>query len=232
MKILALGIHPDDAELGCGGTVILAARGGHDVSIVDLSRGTSSSNGTPEERAAEAAEAARVLGVRTRLNLDLPDTRIQSENDEQTALVVACLRKERPDVVLVPSSDDPHPDHSAGGRLIDRALYLSGVHGYNRGQPAWRVPHVLVYPGRTDFEPHVVVDVTPVHELKMKAILAHKSQFLSGGDRQSTALNSPDFMGFIEARARAHGRRIGVRFGEAFRTTAPIGLTDLRMFGE
>lgn len=230
MRILAFGIHPDDVELGCGGTVVLAAKQGHDVSIVDLSRGTSSSNGTPEERAAEAAEGARVMGVRRRINLDLPDTRIQSESDEQTAAVVSCLRGERPHIVLVPSGDDPHPDHSAGGRLMDRALYFSGVHGYGGGRPAWRVPRVLVYPGRTDFEPHLVVDVTPVHEIKMKAVLAHKSQFVSGGDRQSTPLNAPDFLAFVEARSRAHGRRIGVCFGEPFRTVAPVALADFRIF--
>jgi bacillithiol biosynthesis deacetylase BshB1 len=232
MKVLAFGIHPDDVELGCGGTVILAVRQGHDVSIVDCSKGTSSSNGTPEERAAEAAEAARIMGVRKRFNLDLPDTRIQGESDDQAAVVVGCLRDERPDLVLIPSGDDPHPDHAAGGRLMDRALYFSGVHGYRRARPAWRVPHVLVYPGRTDFEPHIVVDVTSVHDLKIKAILAHRSQFLSGERRESTPLNSPDFIGFVEARSRAHGRRIGVRFGEPFRAAGPIALADLRVFGE
>jgi bacillithiol biosynthesis deacetylase BshB1 len=231
MKVLAFGIHPDDVELGCGGTVILAVRQGHEVSVVDLSRGTASSNGTPEERAAESAEAARIMGARKRLNLDLPDTQIQSESDDQAAVVVACLRNERPDLVLVPSGDDPHPDHAAGGRLIERALYFSGVHGYRRTQPAWSVSHVLVYPGRSDFEPPVVVDVTPVHDIKIKAILAHRSQFLYGEGRASTPLNSHEFIGFVEARSRAHGRRIGVRFGEPFRSAGPIALADLRVFG-
>ena len=231
MRVVAFGIHPDDVELGCGGTVVLAARLGHDVTVVDLSRGTSSSNGTPEERASEAAEAARIMGVKGRVNLDLPDTRIQSESDEQTEVVVACLRNERPDLVLVPSGDDPHPDHAAGGRLMDRALYFSGVHGYGRSQAAWRVPHVLVYPGRNDCEPHVVVDVTAVHELKMKAILAHKSQFISGEHRKATMLNSPDFIALIEARSKAHGRRIGALFGEPFRMSRPIALSDFGVFG-
>jgi len=231
MRIVAFGIHPDDVELGCGGTLILAVGQGHDVSVVDLSRGTSSSNGTPEERGSEAAEAAKILGVKRRINLDLPDTRVESESDDQTALVVACLRSERPDLVLIPSGDDPHPDHAAGRRLIDRALYFSGVQGFRRGEPAWRVKHALVYPGRRDFEPHVVVDVTPVHDLKMRAVLAHGSQFVAGADRQATPLNSPDFIAFVEARSRAHGRSIGVRFGEAFRTAGPIGLADLRVFG-
>jgi len=231
MKIVAFGIHPDDVELGCGGTVILAVRAGHHVAVVDLSSGASSSNGTVEERAAEAAAAAAIMGVGKRYDLDLPDTRIQSESDEQTSAVVACVRGERPDLVLVPSSDDPHPDHGSGGRLIERALYLSGVHGYSRGEPAWRVPHVIVYPGRTDIDPDIVFDITSTYDAKVKAILAHATQFVPGEGRSSTPLNSPDFLGFVEARARTHGRRIGARFGEAFWSARPVGLSDFRLFG-
>jgi bacillithiol biosynthesis deacetylase BshB1 len=231
MKILALGIHPDDVEVGCGGTVALAARSGHDVVVADLSPGGSSSNGTLDDRSREAAEAARILGVTARRNLGLPDTRIQSEDDAQAGVVVECLRAERPALVLVPSSDDPHPDHSAGGRLIEKALYLAAIHGYRRGEPAWRAAHVLVYPGRTDFEPDIVFDVTPTHDAKIQSILAHATQFKAGEGRASTPLNSPDFLGVVEARARTHGRRIGVRFGEGFRSPRPIGLADFRLFG-
>jgi bacillithiol biosynthesis deacetylase BshB1 len=231
MKILAIGIHPDDVEVGCGGTVALAARSGHDVTVVDLSPGGSSSNGSLEDRAREAAEAAAILGVGRRYHLGLPDARIQSENDEQTGVIVACIREEAPALVLAPSADDPHPDHSAGGRLVERAVYLSAVNGYRRGEPAWRVPHVLVYPGRTDFDPDIVFDVTPTHDAKVRSILAHATQFTPGEGRAPTPLNSPDFLGAVEARARTHGRRIGARFGEGFRTPRPIALSDFRLFG-
>jgi len=107
MRIVAFGIHPDDVELGCGGTVVLAAGQGHQVTVVDLSEGRASSNGTPEERAAEARAAAVVMGVGERINLGLPDTRIASEDAGQTAAVVACLRGIRPHLVLTSSSDDP-----------------------------------------------------------------------------------------------------------------------------
>lgn len=224
MKILAFGIHPDDVELGCGGAVILAARQGHDVSIADLSGGTSSTNGTPEERAAEAAEAARLMGVTARRNLGLPDTRIQSESDEHVGVVVECIRQERPALVLVPSADDPHPDHASGGRLLERALYYSGVPGYSRDVPSWKVPFVLIYPGRVDFAAEFVLDVTSVHDDKIKAILAHASQFVPGEGRTPTPLNAPDFVDFIVARARLHGRSVGVRFGEAFRSMGPVKL--------
>lgn len=231
MKILAFGIHPDDVELGCGGAVILAVRQGHDVSVVDLSEGRSSTNGTPEERAAEALAAARLMGVSARRNLCLPDTRIQSESDDHVAIVVECLREERPALVLAPCANDPHPDHASGGRLIERALYFSGVQGYRRHIPSWKVPRALVYPGRVDFEPQIVVDVTPVHEAKIEAILAHASQFVAGKARIPTPLNSPDFMEFVAARAAMHGRSIGVRFGEPYRAIGPVKITGFEVFG-
>lgn len=231
MKILALGIHPDDVEVGCGATVALAVRDGHDVTVVDLSPGGSSSNGTLEDREREAAEAARILGVGRRYNLGLPDTRIQSENDDQAGAIVTCVRKERPELVLVPSADDPHPDHSSGARLIERAIYLSAIHGYGRGETAWRAAHVLVYPGRTDFDPDIVFDVTATYDVKVRSILAHATQFAPGAGRAPTPLNSPDFAGVVEARARTHGRRIGVRFGEGFRSPRPIALSDFGLFG-
>jgi bacillithiol biosynthesis deacetylase BshB1 len=231
MKIVAFGIHPDDVELGCGGTVAFAARAGHDVVVVDLTSGSSSSNGTLEERAAEARAAAAIMGVGKRYDLQLPDTGIQSENDEQTGAVVSCVRGERPDLVMLPSADDPHPDHRAGGRLIERALYLAGVRGYARAEPAWRAPHAIVYPGRNDLDPGIVFDITSTYEIKVKAILAHASQFVPGARRAPTPLNSPDFLRTVEARARTHGSRIGTEFGEGFRSAKPIALSDFRIFG-
>ncbi|MEJ2720407.1 MAG: bacillithiol biosynthesis deacetylase BshB1 [bacterium] len=232
MRILALGIHPDDVELGCGGTVILAAREGHGVTVADLSPGTASSNGTPEERAVEAETAGRVMGIERRVNLGLPDTRIASEDPDQTAAVVGCVRDVRPHLVLAPSSDDPHPDHASGGRLIERALYLSGIHGYEREREAWRPKHVLFYAGRRDFDPDLVIDVTATHDIKIKAIQAHASQFVAAEGRRPTPLNAPDFVASVEARGRTTGRMVGVRYGEGFRTMKPLAFFDLRFFGD
>ncbi|UCH84865.1 MAG: bacillithiol biosynthesis deacetylase BshB1 [Candidatus Latescibacterota bacterium] len=230
MRIAAFGIHPDDVELGCGGTVILAARQGNEVTVVDLSEGRASSNGTPEERVAEAAAAAAVMGVKERINIGLPDTRIRGEDASQTAAVVACLRDIRPHVVITSSSDDPHPDHASGGRLIERALYLSGIHGYEPDREVWPVPHVLIYAGRREIEPHIVVDVTTTHATKIKAIRAHASQFVPGEGRKPTPLNAAGFIEVIEARSRIAGRMINVRFGEGFRTLKPVALSDLNLF--
>jgi bacillithiol biosynthesis deacetylase BshB1 len=231
MKILAFGVHPDDVELGCGGTVILAVRRGHEVVVADLSEGRSSSNGTPEERAAEAAEAARIMGIAKRVNLGLPDTRIRSESEDQLEAVIECVRSEKPALVFVPNAGDPHPDHASGGRLVERALYFAGVHGFRRGSGPWRVPHALVYAGRTEFEAGIVFDVSSTHETKIKAVLAHGSQFAAREGRVPTPLNSPDFIPFIESRARVWGHRIGARFGEPFTSRQALVLDDFRVFG-
>lgn len=228
MKLLAFGIHPDDVELGCGGTIALSAHHGHEVTIVDLTRGESSSNGTPEERAREAEAAARILGCGERRNLGLPDAGVRSEDPEQRLAVVRAIRTVRPRVVLVPNGDDPHPDHACGARLVEHALYLAGIHGYDRGgSEAWRVERWLAYSGRRPVRADVVVDITPVYEAKRRAIAAHRTQFEASEGSVATPLNVPDFLSVVEARDSVHGRMIGVRWGEAYQSPRPVGLGDL-----
>jgi bacillithiol biosynthesis deacetylase BshB1 len=227
MRIVVFGIHPDDVELSCGGTMAVQVASGHEVTIVDLSRGESSSNGTPEERAGEAARAAVVLGCRERLNLGLPDAGIQSEDGNQQRRVVEVIRRIRPEFALIPFSDDPHPDHRSGGMLLERALYLAGIHGYDPGAGAWKTPMALVYSGRRQVRPDVVVDVTAVYATKRDAIAAHTTQFGAGAERRPTPLNAPGFLAVIEARDRTVGHSIGVEYGEAFQCLHPIAATDL-----
>jgi bacillithiol biosynthesis deacetylase BshB1 len=228
MKIVVFGIHPDDVELGCGGTVASFVSRGHDVVLADLTRGEASSNGTPQQRSGEAAEAARILGCSGRVNLDLPDTRLNSENPDQQRAVVATIRRHRPDLVILPSNDDPHPDHASGGTMIERAMYLAGVHGYKTGgdDPRWPIRTGLIYPGRRDLEPDLVVDISGTFETKMKAIRAHRTQFATFKGAKETPLNRPEFLGAVEARAVAAGYLIGARYGEAFKLLNPIALED------
>lgn len=227
MNILAFGIHPDDIELGCGGTVALAAGQGHAVALVDLADGAASSNGTVEERAAEAQSAATILSAHRRVNLGFADAGIQNQNLLQLAAVVEAIREAQPDVVLAPSDDDPHPDHASGGLLIQRACYMAGVHGYGKPQPAWRPKTILIYPGRVDIEPDLVVNITSTFDTKLSAIRAHVTQFEPGPGRKPTPLNAADFLPVVEARARVHGARIGVRFGEAFLSVRPFAVSEI-----
>lgn len=232
---MALGIHPDDVEIGCGGTVALCAAAGDDVSIVDLTRGESSTNGTPEERAREAAEATRILGAARRDNAGLPDTGVQSEDPVQTRAVVTLIRAHRPDVVLIPNPDDQHPDHASGGTLIQRALFLTHVNGYvterdGKRQERWNVARALLYSGRREVTPDVVVDITRYYETKLASVRAHATQVGGGTGRLATRLNDDTFWGSIEGRALVAGRRVGVKYGEAFQLLAPIRLDSLGVF--
>jgi bacillithiol biosynthesis deacetylase BshB1 len=234
MRIMAIGIHPDDVEIGCGGTVAVCAAAGDDVTIVDLTRGESSTNGTPEERAREAAEAARILGCKRRENVGLPDAGVQSENAAQTSAVVAMIRAHRPHIILVPNPDDAHPDHASGGMLIQRATFLANVNGYvtereGKRQERWLVGRLLVYSGRREVRPAIVVDITAQYETKLAAVRAHASQVGGGKGALPTRLNDGGLFGSVEGRALVAGRRIGVKYGEAFQILAPIGLSRLDM---
>jgi bacillithiol biosynthesis deacetylase BshB1 len=229
---MALGIHPDDVEIGCGGTVALCAARGYDVTIVDLTRGESATNGTPEEREGEAREAARILGCARRENAALPDAGVQSEDPIQTRTVVSLIRAHRPDVVLIPNPLDAHPDHASGGSLIQRAVFLSNVNGYvterdGRRQERWKVARSLVYSGRREVRPDVVVDVTPYYPAKVRAIRAHATQVGLVEEALATPLTEPGFFRAVEGRALVAGRRVGVAYGEAFELLAPLSVQDL-----
>lgn len=226
MRVVAFGIHPDDVELGCGATVALLAEKGHEVTIVDLSPGESASNGSVEERSREAREAVSILGVAGRVNLGIRDTKIASEDDEQTMLVVGSIRRQRPDLALIPNKVDAHPDHASGGALIERAIYFAGIHGYGGPDRPWKVKNVLVYLGRRDMDPHIVVDVSGYHERKMQAIRAHRSQFIREQGRKETVLNSPEFFSFLESRSRFYGWKIGAAHGEPFRLLGALRVRD------
>jgi len=232
MRLMAIGIHPDDVEIGCGGTVAVHAGAGDDVTIVDLTRGESSTNGTPEERAREAAEAARILGATRRVNVGLPDAGVQSEDVAQTRAVVAVIRAYRPNVLLVPNPDDAHPDHASGGMLIQRAAFLSNVNGYvtegdGKRQERWSVARMLVYSGRKEVRPALIVDITSQYETKLASIRAHATQVGGGPGALKTRLNDGGLFGSVEGRALVAGRRVGVTYGEAFDLIAPVLLTRL-----
>jgi bacillithiol biosynthesis deacetylase BshB1 len=232
MRIMAVGIHPDDVEIECGGTVAVCSAAGDEVTIVDLTRGESSTNGTPEERGREAVEAARILGCKRRENVGLPDTGVQGEDPAQTRAMVTMIRAHRPNVLLVPNPEDAHPDHASGGALIQRAAYLSHVNGYiterdGKRQERWLVGRMLLYSGRREVRPSIVVDITAQYETKLAAVRAHASQVGGGKGTLPTRLNDGMLFGSIQGRALVAGRRIGVTYGEAFQLLAPIALSRL-----
>ena len=224
LDILAIGAHPDDVEIGCGGSLILAVRNGLQVGIADLSAGEAATRGTPEVREREAAEAARRLGIAERTCLGLPDTRI-GETPEQIEAVVALLRAARPRILLLPYPQDRHPDHAAAARLIERAAFLARLKGQGSAKPH-AVGRMLHYGGHHPFAPSVVIDVSAVWPQRMHALLAHASQF-EPDPAAPTALSDGSFLRFVEARAICLGAMIGAAHGEGFAMAGPVGLAGL-----
>lgn len=222
--ILAVSTHPDDVELACGGSLILAARQGLRVVIQDLTRGEASSCGTPIIRQAEAAEAAHRLCVLRRQPLALRDTQLGQDIREADPLV-AVIRALRPRLVLGPAGSDRHPDHVAACAIVRRALFLAGLATHGTGE-RHRVETFASYPGHHPITPSFVVDVTSVWQERMDALAAYASQFQRQGGAE-TFLNGGDFLRCVEARAIMYGAMIGSRYGEAYQLDGPMGVAGL-----
>ena len=223
---LFVGAHPDDVELTSGGLAALLASHGHAVAVVDLTRGERASRGTVEDRAAEAAAAARELGV-TRENLGLPDTALSRHDAAQLRAMVECVRRLRPRLLVAPHRDDAHPDHIEASHLVARAAYLAGLARYAAAGERHRPDTVLFALYRSDVPATLVVDVSTVWERRMAALRAHASQ-LDPARGPETYLTRPGFLAEVEARARVWGAQIGVTHGEGYRTRGPLALRDAR----
>lgn len=227
--IAGICAHPDDAELVMGGTLAREAARGRRIALVDLTRGESGSRGTPETRATEAAEAARILGVTHRESLGLPDARLEVIPEYKDKIVEA-LRRLQPRIVILQHWEQRHPDHAAASRLIYDAAFVAGLKNYRPELgPAFR-PQKLIYSvtmtEARDIQPTFVVDITSVWEQKLTAIGAFQSQFKAASDEKGP-LPLDLFRESIELSARRHGQRIGVRYGEGFVTREPLAVDDV-----
>ena len=228
LDLLAIGAHPDDADISCGGTLALAAAQGFATGILDLTRGEMGTNGTPEIREAEAAEAARILHLDGRWNAGLPDGGIHAMDSAQERAVVTWIRRLRPAVLLSHYPKDRHPDHVQASLLAERAWYLAGLVQYPAEGPAFRPKARWYFASRIGFHPTVVVDVTSTWNAKRAAILAHESQVVRNATTSRvTALNDPEFLTRIESRLRHFGGMIGVKYGEPFLSDMPLGVDSL-----
>jgi bacillithiol biosynthesis deacetylase BshB1 len=226
IDVLAVGAHPDDVEVGCGGVLALCARSGMRVAIADLTGGELGTHGTPALRAEEVRRAGEILGVQTRVTLDLPDGGVGTDPAHRAA-VVGLLREHRPRLVLAPYHlDDRHPDHAATGRLVREASFLAGVAKWGEGAPhrPARVHHYMLH---SVFDPTYVVDVTAVWEQRTAAVTAFASQFSSAGDDPRTAIDDGGFLDLLAARARVFGAMIGAGRGEPFSCVGPLSLDRL-----
>jgi bacillithiol biosynthesis deacetylase BshB1 len=232
LHILAIGAHPDDVELGCAGTLITQVQLGHQVGILDLTRGETGTRGTPEIRDEEGRAAAAIIGAVVRENLGLPDGFIDQSREQKMALI-RILRKYRPDVVIGNAMDDRHPDHGNAATLIEEACFLSGLAKIQTeldgaAQVHWRPRMVLHYIQDRFIQPDVVMDITAVMDQKMESILAHRSQFYDPSSSEpETYIASKGFLDNIPARAMEHGRPCGFAYGEAFTCKRYIGVNNI-----
>lgn len=234
LDILAIGVHPDDVELGCSGTLIKEIKRGKKAGIVDLTQGELGTRGTIETRYAEAAEAARIIGVEVRENLRMRDGFFRNDEEHQLQLI-RILRKYQPDVVIGNILQDRHPDHGRAGHLISDACFLSGLRRIEtldesgKPQERWRPKYFLQYLQDWYHEPDFLIDISDVFEERMEAIRAYGTQFNSSSEQDGpqTYISTPDFLDSVIARARMLGKRIGVKYAEGFVTEKKIGLQNL-----
>jgi bacillithiol biosynthesis deacetylase BshB1 len=226
LDLLAFAPHRDDIELTCSGTLIKMIQRGYSVGIVDFTAGERGSRGSASQREQEARQAAKIMGVRTRENLGLPDAGLEN-NRETQLLVVEKVRCYRPDIVLAPYWEDDHPDHINTSLAVTQASYLSGLAKLEAAGQPHRPLVILYYMCRHQFNPSFVVDVTEQHHLKLEVIGAYRSQFFDPASSEpQTPLSHPRFLGAIEARSRHYGGLIGKEHGEPFLLKDVLELAD------
>jgi bacillithiol biosynthesis deacetylase BshB1 len=232
-KILAIGAHPDDVELGCGATLARLVTEGHTVFIIDLTRGELGTRGSAEIRQHEAIRAAEILEIKNRYNLAFRDGFFVNDEVHQRILI-SYIRHLQPDMVIGNAPVDRHPDHGRACSLIRDAVFFSGLNKIEtkwekKVQPVWRPTSLFHYIQGILIKPDIVVDVSEYWEKKMQAIMAYKTQFYSSEDvgEPSTYISSPEFFESITARGREMGINQGFRYAEGFISSRVIGVRDL-----
>jgi len=214
VDLLVFGPHPDDLEIGLGGSIAKHVALGHAVGLCDLTRGELGSNGTPDERVKEAEAAREVLGARWRQNLGLPDGDIGGDPSHRRA-IVEVIRRAKPKAIAVPYRRDRHPDHEAASRLLTRAAFLSGLARYTAEGQKWRADWLLYYFINDSTRPSFVVDVSAHYHTKRAALACHRSQFAPPETgAAATRLNTPRFQQLIESRDAQFGALVGAEFAE------------------
>jgi len=225
VEALAVGAHPDDVELGCGGLLLVLEERGYRFAICDLTAGEKGSRGTREERAREAKAAAEILGASGRTCLGLPDTGLEATGGA-VRLLVEELRRWRPRLVISMSANDAHPDHVACARIAARATFLAALRNYEAAGEPHRVRRVIRYSRHAWFEPSFVVDITDVVDRKLEAIRCYASQLSREAPGPKTPISAPDLERDLRALWRHHGRSAGALFAEPFAMDGPPALSD------
>ncbi len=232
VDILAIGVHPDDVELSCSGTIAKHIAMGKTVGILDLSLGELGTRGNAELRTKEALQAAEILGVAFRTQLNFKDGFFEN-NEVHQKQIIEQLRKHQPEIVLCNAVSDRHPDHGRSAKLVADACFYSGLVKIEtqhdaKPQKAWRPRAVYHYIQDHFIHPSFVVDVSPYLEVKHKSILAFSSQFYSPDSKEpETPISSKDFLASIDAKMAVLGRAIGVKYAEGFTVNRYPGVNSI-----
>ncbi len=237
VDILAIGVHPDDVELSCSGTLLRHIAEGKTVGLLDLTRGELGTRGSAEIRDVEAARAAEMMGAAFRKNLRMADG-FFAYTQENLLKIIGVIREHQPEIVLANALDDRHPDHGRAAKLTADACYYSGLvkiptrNEQGELHDRWRPKALYHYIQDRNLEPDFVVDIAPFIERKMELIMAFRSQFYLPNDQEfSKELSSPisgkDFMDFLRAKAQTYGRAAGFEYAEGFNISRTPGVRDL-----
>lgn len=232
LDILVFGAHPDDAELGAGGTIAKEIANGKKVGIIDLTRGELGTRGSAEIRDSEAQAAAEILQVAVRENLKFRDGFFINDEEHQLE-IVKMVRKYQPDIVLCNAIDDRHIDHGKGSKLVSDACFLSGLIKIstsieNNAQAPWRPKFVYHYIQWKNLVPDFVVDISGFMDVKVKSILAYGSQFHDANSKEpETPISSKTFIESVKYRAQDLGRLVGTDYAEGFNVERLIAVDSL-----
>jgi len=216
VDVLAVGAHPDDVEITCGGTVRKLIENGHKVAILDLTKGEKGSRGTLAIRKREAESAAEVLSIARRINLGLPDAFVENNRENRLKLVVL-LRKLRPQLLIIPHSRQRHPDHRRSSELLYDSCHLSGLEKIKTGDLKPHRPFKILY--STSFlevEPSFMVDITSQMDIKLRAVACYESQFHPDPKKPVVYPPANDIFDFIKTDAHRFGYKTGVQYCEPF----------------
>ena len=233
VDILAFGAHPDDVELGCGGTIALSIVQGKTVAIVDLTQGELGTRGDVQTRKSEAKVASDVLKIYNRENLKLKDGFFENNLKNQLVLIEK-IRKYQPNIVLCNSRRDRHIDHGKANQLVNDSCFLSGLNKSDtidqngKNQKSWRPQLILEYIQWNEVKPDIVVNITGYLDKKIEAVKAYKSQlFDSNNTEKNTPISSENFLNSITYRAQNLGRLIGADAGEGFTSRQLLAVNEL-----
>lgn len=232
LNILAFGVHPDDVELSCSGTLLAAIAEGKKVGIIDLTRGELGTRGNGETRAIEAARAAEILGVHHRENLGMADG-FFLHNELNTRKIIEVVRRFKPSIILANAPEDRHPDHGRSAKLVTDAAFLSGLKKIvtqdadNKSQEPWRPTYLFHYVQDRLLEPDFVVDISKFYAQKMDSIKAYTTQFHNDElNEPQTYISTPRFLETVQGRDMQMGKRIGVDYAEGYITEKTIGISS------